>query len=176
MAGLYPCDLERTMPRPYGRIRAARQPNAQGPVRRPFVPFGIDLAGSRAMTTLAVDSMSVRDHVGANPVDRGKPGSKLHLGCDGDGLPLTAAVTAANVADVTMLAAVGDDVPPVRTLSGRRRTRPARVHADKRGMTATPTVPGCGAVGSDLGSRGEGPSRRRGWDGTAGGWSGRCRG
>jgi hypothetical protein len=39
--------------------------------------------------------------VGANPVDRGKPGSKLHLVCDGGGLPLTAAVTAANVADVT---------------------------------------------------------------------------
>ena len=44
--------------------------------------------------------------MGANPVDRGKPGSKLHLVCDGSGLPLTAAVTAANVADVTMLAAV----------------------------------------------------------------------
>jgi hypothetical protein len=25
--------------------------------------------------------------VGANPVDRGKPGSKLHLVCDGGGLP-----------------------------------------------------------------------------------------
>jgi transposase len=73
----------------------------------------------------------VGDHVGANPVDRGKPGSKLHLVCDGNGLPLTAAVTAANVADVTMLAAVVDDIPPVRTPSGRRRTRPAKVHADK---------------------------------------------
>jgi transposase len=69
--------------------------------------------------------------VGANPVDRGKPGSKLHLVCDGGGLPLTAAVTAANVADTTMFAAVLDDVPPVRTPSGRRRTRPAAVHADK---------------------------------------------
>ena len=39
--------------------------------------------------------------MGANPVDRGKPGSKLHVVCDGNGLPLTAAVTAANVADVT---------------------------------------------------------------------------
>ena len=46
---------------------------------------------------VSVDTMSVRakrgNHVGANPVDRGKPGSKLHLVCDGDGLPLTAAVT-----------------------------------------------------------------------------------
>jgi hypothetical protein len=39
------------------------------------------------------------DHVGANPVDRGKPGSKLHLVCDGGGLPLTVAVTAANVSE-----------------------------------------------------------------------------
>jgi hypothetical protein len=32
MAGLYPCDLERTMPHPEARIQATRQPNAQGPV------------------------------------------------------------------------------------------------------------------------------------------------
>ena len=40
----------------------------------------------------AVDAMNVRakgggNHVGANPIDRGKPGSKLHLVCDGGGLP-----------------------------------------------------------------------------------------
>jgi transposase len=69
--------------------------------------------------------------VGANPVDRGKPGSKLHLVCDGGGLPLTAAVTAANVTDTTMLQAVLDDVPPIRTPSGRRRTRPGKLDADK---------------------------------------------
>jgi hypothetical protein len=69
--------------------------------------------------------------VGANPVDRGKPGSKLHLVCDGGGLPLTVVVTAANVADVTMLQAVVDDIPAVRTPSGRRRSRSGKVHADK---------------------------------------------
>jgi Transposase DDE domain len=69
--------------------------------------------------------------VGANPVDRGKPGSKLHLVCDGGGLPLTGAVTGANVNDTTMLQAVVDDVPPVRTSSGRRRTKPGTLHADK---------------------------------------------
>jgi transposase len=69
--------------------------------------------------------------VGANPVDRGKPGTKLHLVCDGSGLPLTAAVTAANVPDVVMLAAVVDDIPPVRTPSGRRRIRPGKLDADK---------------------------------------------
>ena len=65
--------------------------------------------------------------MGATPVDRGKPGSKLHLVCDGGGLPLTAA----NLNDTTMFQAVLDDVPPIRTPSGRRRTRPARVYADK---------------------------------------------
>jgi transposase len=71
------------------------------------------------------------DHVGANPLDRGKPGSKLHLVCDGGGLPLAAVMTAANLADSTMFAALLDDVPPIRTPSGRWRTRPAAVHADK---------------------------------------------
>jgi hypothetical protein len=58
-------------------------------------------------------------------------GSKLHLVCEGGGLPLTAAVTAANLGDSTMFAALLDDVPPIRTPSGLRRTRPAAVHADK---------------------------------------------
>jgi Transposase DDE domain len=40
-------------------------------------------------------------------------------------------VTAANVADTALFAAVVDDVPPIRTPSGRRRTRPEAVHADK---------------------------------------------
>jgi transposase len=84
----------------------------------------------------SLDSMSVRarrggDHVGASPVDRGKPGSKLHLVCEGRGLPLTAAVTAANVPDVVMLAAVVDDIPPVRMPSGHRRVRPGKLDADK---------------------------------------------
>ena len=69
--------------------------------------------------------------MGANPVDRGKPGTKLHLICDGSGLPLTAVVTAANVNDTTMFQAVVADIPPVRTPAGRQRRRPAKVHADK---------------------------------------------
>jgi transposase len=69
--------------------------------------------------------------VGANPVDRGKPGSKLHLLCDGGGLPLAAVVTAANVNDTTMFQALVEDIPPIRTPSGRRRRRPGKLHADK---------------------------------------------
>jgi IS5 family transposase len=40
-------------------------------------------------------------------------------------------VTAANVPDVVMLAAVVDDIPSVRTPSGRRRRRPGKLAADK---------------------------------------------
>jgi transposase len=39
--------------------------------------------------------------------------------------------SAANVPDVTMLEAVVDDIPPVRAPSGRRRTRPGELDADK---------------------------------------------
>jgi transposase len=94
----------------------------------------------------SLDTMSVRakrvDHVGANPVDRGKPGSKLHLMMDGQGLPLVPAVTAANVNDGVLLVAMVDDLPKVATPAGRRRSRPA---------SCTPTrttAPTCGSVGS----------------------------
>jgi transposase len=69
--------------------------------------------------------------VGANPVDRGKPGSKLHLVCDASGLPLTPVVTAANAGDTIMFQALLDDVPAVLTPSGRRRRRPDEVYGDK---------------------------------------------
>ena len=71
------------------------------------------------------------DQVGANPVDPGKPGSKLHLVCDGRGLPLVVAVTAANVNDATTLEGLLDDVPGVLGPLGRRRCRPGKVYADK---------------------------------------------
>jgi len=62
-------------------------------------------------------------------------------------------VTAANISDVTMLAAVLDDVPTVLTPAGRRRTRPGKLDADK-GYDSAGTVPGCGGVGSRRGSLG----------------------
>ena len=45
-----------------------------------------------------------------------------------------------------------------------------------RAMTARATAPGCGGVGSGCVLLGVGSSRRSGWGGIAGGWSGRCRG
>ena len=68
---------------------------------------------------------------GANPVDRGKAGSKLHVAGDASGLPLSVVVSAANANDSTMLEAVLDDLPPIRMPSGGRRRRPGKLHADK---------------------------------------------
>jgi IS5 family transposase len=53
------------------------------------------------------------------------------LVCDDGGVPLSVVVTAANVNDTAMLQAVVEDIPPIRTPAGRRRTRPVAVHADK---------------------------------------------
>jgi transposase len=59
------------------------------------------------------------------------PGSKLHLIVDGQGLPLVPAVTAANINDGVLLAAMVDDLPKVATPAGRRRSRPGKLHTDK---------------------------------------------
>ncbi|TYC07386.1 transposase, partial [Micromonospora sp. MP36] len=80
------------------------------------------------------------DLTGPNPVDRGKPGSKIHVVCDRAGLPLAVMVTAANVHDSQLLLPMLDSVPAIRTPAGRRRWRPDKLHADKaydsRGLRA----------------------------------------
>ena len=71
------------------------------------------------------------DLTGANPVDRAKRGSKLHLAADGGGLPLSLLVTGANTNDSLVFEALLDDLPRVRTPAGGRRCRPDKCHADK---------------------------------------------
>jgi Transposase DDE domain len=60
-------------------------------------------AGRLDWSRVSVDSCSLRavrgDQVGANPVNRAKPGSKLHLAVDGSGLPLSLLVTGADTND-----------------------------------------------------------------------------
>ena len=56
--------------------------------------------------------------MGANPVDRAKPGSKLHLAAEGTGLPLSLLVTAANTPDAVVFEALLDDIPAVCPPSG----------------------------------------------------------
>jgi transposase len=68
---------------------------------------------------------------GPSPVDRGKPGSKIHLLSDRTGLPLTGLISAANVHDAHLLVALLDCLAPTRSRRGPRRTRPDKLHADK---------------------------------------------
>jgi transposase len=71
---------------------------------------------------------------GANPVDRGKPGSKYHLLIDNGGIPLAVGLSAANTHDSQLLEPLVDAVPAVigpRGRPGRPRKRPAKLHADK---------------------------------------------
>ncbi|TYC19043.1 transposase [Micromonospora sp. MP36] len=56
-----------------------------------------------------------------NPVERGKPGSKIHVVCDRAGPLLAVTVTAANVHDSQLLLPMLDIVPAIRTPAGRRR-------------------------------------------------------
>jgi DDE family transposase len=85
------------------------------------------------------------DLTGANPVDRGKAGSKLHLAGEADGLPLSLVLSAANGNDSTMLEAVLDDIPAIRMPTERRRRRPGKVHADKA-VLRSPPLPGISAL------------------------------
>jgi transposase len=68
---------------------------------------------------------------GPNPVDRGKPGSKIHVLSDAQGLPLAVAVTAANTHDSIALEPLVQAIPAVRSRRGPKRRRPAKLHADK---------------------------------------------
>ena len=68
---------------------------------------------------------------GPNPTDRGKLGSKIHLICDRNGLPLSVGISGANLHDSQALIPLMRGIPPVRSRFGPRRRRPARLHADK---------------------------------------------
>ena len=62
---------------------------------------------------------------------RGGLTSKIHLVADGKGRMLSAVLTAGNVNDTTMLAAVMDEISVPRSGPGRPRQRPDRLLADK---------------------------------------------
>lgn len=69
--------------------------------------------------------------VGPNPTDRGKGGTKRHVVTDRAGVPLAARLTGATCHDAALFAEVIDAIPPIERPSGRRRTRPDKLHADK---------------------------------------------
>ena len=62
---------------------------------------------------------------------RGGPTTKIHLGCDGRGRPLSIWLTAGNVNDTTELERVLAGIRVTRVGPGRPRTRPDHVVADK---------------------------------------------
>lgn len=93
-------------------------------------------------TRAAVDSSSIRavgggDATGPNPTDRGRPGTKHHVLVDGQGVPLAATITGANVPDIMQLLALIVAVPPVAGKPGHPRSRPDSLYAD-RGYDAEP--------------------------------------
>ena len=68
---------------------------------------------------------------GPSPVDRGKPGSKLHVLSEAQGIPLAVGVSAANVHDSHALQPLVKAIPAIRSRRGPRRRRPGRLRADK---------------------------------------------
>src|SRR5207247_1444617 len=65
----------------------------------------LDDAGLIGVTRVVLDTAHVRakkggEHTGPSPVDRGKPGSKMHILSDANGLPLVVGVSAGNTHDV----------------------------------------------------------------------------
>jgi transposase len=64
-------------------------------------------------------------------VDRGKPGSKIHVLSVRAGLPLSVAVSAANTNDAAALKPLVRAIPAIKSRRGPRRRRPAKLHADK---------------------------------------------
>jgi transposase len=71
------------------------------------------------------------DLTGPSPVDRGRPGSKIHALSDRNGLPLSVGVSAANTHDSLCLESLIQAIPAVRSRRGPRRRRPDKLHADK---------------------------------------------
>jgi len=69
---------------------------------------------------------------GPNPTDRAKLGSKRHLICDGQGIPLAIQLTGANRNDSPQALALVDAIPSLQGKQGRPRHRPASVLGDSR--------------------------------------------
>ncbi len=68
---------------------------------------------------------------GPNPTDRGKLGSKIHLICDRNGLPLSLGISGANMYDSQGLEPLVRGIPRIRFRRGPRRRKPAKLHGGK---------------------------------------------
>jgi transposase len=91
-----------------------------------------DLDWSRcAIDSVNMRALKVEELTGPNPVDRGKKGSKIHLITERTGLPLSIAISGANLHDSQALKPLVRGIPPIRSRRGPRRRRPAKLHAGK---------------------------------------------
>src|SRR5262245_11482463 len=82
-----------------------------------------------------IDSSTVRaayggEATGPSPVDRGKPGTKHHVITDASGIPLVGSVTAANVNDISEMAALVHRLPEVAGKVGHPRRKPDALQGD----------------------------------------------
>ena len=68
---------------------------------------------------------------GPNPTDRAKLGSKRHLICDGQGIPLDVQLSGANRNDSQLALPLVDAIPPLQGERGRPRCRPDCVIGDR---------------------------------------------
>ena len=117
-----------------GRLLEALQVRLDAPGRIDGELFCID--GSSVRASRAAAGASPTDGTAAEPTDhalgrsRGGFGSKIHLVCDGGGLPRAVTVTAGQRHESTQLEAVLGKVRVPRRV-GRPRRRPRRVAGDK---------------------------------------------
>lgn len=78
-----------------------------------------------------VRALGCKAQAGPSPVDRRKPGSKIHLLVEGQGVPLAFRLTAGNRNDVEETLHLVDQVPPIAGQVGRPRRRPCCLLADR---------------------------------------------
>lgn len=87
-------------------------------------------------TRFLIDTSHVRAvgggmQTGPSPVDRSKPGSKISLVSDGQGVPVVVDVIPANRNDNLETIKMIDRVPPIGGKPGRPRRRPERLQGDR---------------------------------------------
>ena len=108
------------------------------PVAVPQLPLGgvaraevVDVEASAR--PLVDDSAGAggRAGTGPSPVNRGKPGSKHHLICDGNGTPIYVLTSGANVLDISRALDLLDGYLPIAGRRGRPRRRFEALLADK---------------------------------------------
>lgn len=89
------------------------------------------LTGRVRLSTVVRCGRFLGAQTGPNLTDRAKPGSKRHLICDGQGIPLAIQLTAANRNDSQQALPLVDSIPPLQGEGGRPRCRPECIVGDR---------------------------------------------